>query len=64
MVITRIEHHQYFAQCQHCGRWLTVGPRPGISDCAFLYLEAEFSCCQVSQRAIFALEKDYEYFQG
>jgi len=64
MVKTKIEQNKYLAQCIKCGRWLEVNPRPGITDCYFLNLEADFTCCEVKQQARFALEKDYEYFQG
>ncbi len=64
MVKTKIESRKYWAQCPICGRWQEVQPRPGITDCYFLNLEADFTCCQVKHRARFAVEKDYEYFQG
>jgi len=64
LVPTKIEGKKYFAQCPKCGRWHEVQPQPGITDCYFLNLEAEFTCCKATHRARFALEKDYEYFQG
>jgi hypothetical protein len=64
MVQTKIENKKFYAHCTHCGRWHEVNPRPGVTDCYFLNLESEFTCCDVKQKGRFAIEKDYEYFQG
>ena len=64
LIRTKIEAKKFFAQCPICGRWQEVHPRPGVTDCYFLNLEAEFDCCGETYRAPFALEKDYEFLQG
>jgi hypothetical protein len=54
---TKIEDGKCLAQCQECGAWREVAPEPKRADSYFEFWEAEFSCCHLTQKAVFTMEK-------
>lgn len=55
--LSKIESGKCLAQCEKCRAWREVAPIPARADAYFEFWEAEFSCCGLSQKAVFTWEK-------
>jgi hypothetical protein len=57
VALSKIENGKCLAQCQACRAWREVSPEPKRADSYFEFWEAEFSCCNLTQKAVFTWEK-------